>query len=402
MEQQDRWSALSMKDKASLIKLFVNGGILSLDDMRDYYNEYAKGGSIHINPENKGKFNATKKRTGKTTEELTHSKNPLTRKRAIFAQNAKKWSHADGGLINIYDGETEDSQLMQNQEGKQKAIINNNKEKTYRTPQNATLIKDLAYKIGASPQVASRGYSGPGNILSAMLHLNKSIPFDDNKYAFLYGTERRFPEVEEPVQGFNYTNYLNKNYRKSKRDKIKNVYGIINPEDEYFIDPRYTGLVKELAKHNYHFYDNADELSLDMDVDNSKYKYRDDVGNFIHQFGLDEGGNPVMHDSDVYDFLPKDYNYGDDSALVRGLVKAEAKLFNAAGTPYIIRHEYQPIRFGDPTRFSAGINEHLENMSEEDIAKATGTGFIEPVYITEDGSAPVIEQKIQRKKGKRK
>ena len=46
---------------------------------------FAKGGRIHINPKNKGKFNATKKRTGKTTEELTHSKNPLTRKRAVFA-----------------------------------------------------------------------------------------------------------------------------------------------------------------------------------------------------------------------------------------------------------------------------------------------------------------------------
>lgn len=48
---------------------------------------------IHINPANRGKFNATKKRTGKTTEQLTHSKNPLTRKRAIFAQNARKWKH---------------------------------------------------------------------------------------------------------------------------------------------------------------------------------------------------------------------------------------------------------------------------------------------------------------------
>lgn len=47
---------------------------------------------IHIDPENKGKFTATKKRTGKSTEELTHSKNPLTRKRAIFAQNVKKWN----------------------------------------------------------------------------------------------------------------------------------------------------------------------------------------------------------------------------------------------------------------------------------------------------------------------
>lgn len=48
---------------------------------------------IHIDPENKGKFNATKKRTGKSTEELTHSKNPLTRKRAQFALNARHWNH---------------------------------------------------------------------------------------------------------------------------------------------------------------------------------------------------------------------------------------------------------------------------------------------------------------------
>lgn len=56
-----------------------------------------KGNSgIYIKPENRGKFTATKKATGKTTEELTHSKNPLTRKRAIFAQNAAKWKHEDG------------------------------------------------------------------------------------------------------------------------------------------------------------------------------------------------------------------------------------------------------------------------------------------------------------------
>ena len=60
--------------------------------------EYKYGG-IHIKPENKGKFTATKKATGKSTEELTHSKNPVTRKRAIFAQNAAKWHHADGGIL---------------------------------------------------------------------------------------------------------------------------------------------------------------------------------------------------------------------------------------------------------------------------------------------------------------
>ena len=55
-------------------------------------SEEKKKGGIEIDPENKGKFNATKARTGKSTEELTHSKNPLTRKRAIFAQNARRWS----------------------------------------------------------------------------------------------------------------------------------------------------------------------------------------------------------------------------------------------------------------------------------------------------------------------
>ena len=67
-------------------------GYNSLGQPIDTY-KHGKDSGIHINPKNRGKFNALKKRTGKTTEQLTHSKNPLTRKRAIFAQNAKKWKH---------------------------------------------------------------------------------------------------------------------------------------------------------------------------------------------------------------------------------------------------------------------------------------------------------------------
>lgn len=62
------------------------------ESVKRVLKEEEKKNSIHIKPENKGKFNATKERTGKSTEELTHSKNPLTRKRAVFAQNAKKWN----------------------------------------------------------------------------------------------------------------------------------------------------------------------------------------------------------------------------------------------------------------------------------------------------------------------
>ena len=72
---------------------FAGNRKFELGGEMNYFSFLKSGGSIHIKPENKGKFTETKKRTGKTTEELTHSKNPITRKRAIFAQNAKKWNH---------------------------------------------------------------------------------------------------------------------------------------------------------------------------------------------------------------------------------------------------------------------------------------------------------------------
>lgn len=62
---------------------------------------FANGGKIHLDPKNKGKLTATAKRTGKSFEELAHSKNPLTRKRAQFALNARHFNHkhGHGGLL---------------------------------------------------------------------------------------------------------------------------------------------------------------------------------------------------------------------------------------------------------------------------------------------------------------
>lgn len=106
-------------------------------------SKFENGGkmSIHIKPENRGKFNATKKRTGKTTEELTHSKNPLTRKRAIFALNSKKWKHANGGELlgldyytnQLYDGGPLESPMVA------RSIINPNL--TVQAPETLTQQK---------------------------------------------------------------------------------------------------------------------------------------------------------------------------------------------------------------------------------------------------------------------
>lgn len=52
---------------------------------------YASGGKIHIKPENRGKFTALKKRTGKTASWFKAHGTPAQKKMATFALNAAKW-----------------------------------------------------------------------------------------------------------------------------------------------------------------------------------------------------------------------------------------------------------------------------------------------------------------------
>ena len=70
-------------------------------------NTFAKGGEMHIKPENRGKF--TKYCGGKVTSECIargkRSSNPAVRKRATFAANARKWHHAFGGDLLTHDAE---------------------------------------------------------------------------------------------------------------------------------------------------------------------------------------------------------------------------------------------------------------------------------------------------------
>lgn len=63
---------------------------------------YSGGGSIHIKPENRGKFTALLKRTGKTASWYKAHGTPAQKKMAVFALNARKWKHGDGGLLRNY------------------------------------------------------------------------------------------------------------------------------------------------------------------------------------------------------------------------------------------------------------------------------------------------------------
>lgn len=80
-------------------------------DIKNILLKYGKGGNVNyidlaksgikIKKSNKGKF--TEYCNGKVTQECINkgkqSKDPTIRKRAIFADNVRKWKHENGGSI---------------------------------------------------------------------------------------------------------------------------------------------------------------------------------------------------------------------------------------------------------------------------------------------------------------
>ena len=58
--------------------------------VKEQIDKFIEESTMEIKPENKGKFTKTKKETGKTTSQLLHSKNKLTKARANFVRMAKR------------------------------------------------------------------------------------------------------------------------------------------------------------------------------------------------------------------------------------------------------------------------------------------------------------------------
>lgn len=77
--------------------------------MQDTVNRFAGGSGIHIDPSKRGTFTAAASRHGMGVQEFAshvhaHPENysPAMRRKANFARNAARWSHAYGGDINSY------------------------------------------------------------------------------------------------------------------------------------------------------------------------------------------------------------------------------------------------------------------------------------------------------------
>lgn len=115
------WDKLSMRERYNYIHnnydILANGG--TLEDIKRRFAEdeniavpadeniFSSGGSIHIKPENRGKFTALKKRTGHSASWFKAHGTPAQKKMATFALNARKWKHEDGGYLFGDGGENE-------------------------------------------------------------------------------------------------------------------------------------------------------------------------------------------------------------------------------------------------------------------------------------------------------
>ena len=58
-----------------------------------------KDGGIYIKPSHRGRLTELKARTGKTEAELYNDGNPAHKKMVVFARNARKWKHDEGGPL---------------------------------------------------------------------------------------------------------------------------------------------------------------------------------------------------------------------------------------------------------------------------------------------------------------
>lgn len=76
------------------------------ENYKQYYPSFKKGGRIYIKKKNRGSF--TRWCKGKVTAECIrrgkNSSNPAIRKKATFAQNARRWKHENGGVLKAQDG----------------------------------------------------------------------------------------------------------------------------------------------------------------------------------------------------------------------------------------------------------------------------------------------------------
>lgn len=258
------WDKLSMAEKADIMRLAVQGGVYDLDAIRSGYNEFAKGGTIHIKPENRGKFTRLKERTGHSASWFKEHGTPAQKKMATFALNAMKWKHGLGG--NLFSGEENHSQQVQI------------------APVDATMVKSIPYITPIKPELsneaalqrATKVYSNYGQAIDN--------PLSSEKETFRNTMRWLKDNVWEGIPAGVSNCTLTASQWINPAMPIKNAFSIVNSPKEY----NYTQISEEDAvpgnliiakvpgKDSYHTMLISDYADKDgsYDFDGKKYKVK--------------------------------------------------------------------------------------------------------------------------------
>lgn len=260
-----------------------------------------------------------------------------------------------------------------------------------RIPKNK-LTQDIAYKIISDRQV---GFQSGATKKDIVRNIFSSKPKDEdtNKYMFVYGADARRPETSIG-QSYDWANDIKENGYQN----VKSYEGILNPYGEYLVDSRNKGLIEALAKAKYSPVSNINNEYIDWNTFRMKkgVPYYDDVHGYRPTFHFDQNGNGVISSSDLYDF-GKNYvgDFADLYAERSGnendpafIMELQRRALNSVGQPYLLVQKNIPIRYVDNPqgneiwRIDNFRKEVLDPITDRDIARITGSGYIEPAVIT--------------------
>ena len=313
----DKWSRLSMKERSDLIKLYIDNGIYSLEEIKKDYNKFDEGGDTK-----EGK-------TSKVTDLILKAANAVLSSR--FISKDKKERLLELGM-RITGGNTNPEVINETAEYlKSKDGINAIKE----TLLSNNPVRDIVGKYNARDNYTGFAFSNdfldadvngfieehPNDSDFVKAYITGSIPFES---AGVFKIDDR-----DSTRLGRYKNYLDTKY-----------------EDRYI--PTYQG--------------HADTLSMDIVNDLNRKSYNKET----HTIGLDSDldlpfefghkkGTPGYYDaagynlevikgkdgklygrkSDIYDFLPEDFvkRWVEEGSPTHNLVKTVDKL----GNPFIFR-----------------------------------------------------------------
>lgn len=320
-QNKTKWEALSLKDKASLMKIFISQGIQDPTEMKDYYNKFQSKPSAQQN--HSFADGGEEDEIGAAVAAASAPRVGMTKSLAKRSFEKKPMVKASTGQIL---SEMFDESVVQpiKTVGNVAHAVLNPKETLYRimsqSPAPTRSISEVMREIKRDPQESLNSepdYTGtwvddndPNN---KGRNLNK---------LYLYQDETGVRELNETEknEGVNYSAYL-KSIGRNPKD-IKQYEGDIGDALHF----------PEYAKENI---ETLADLNTSKAIGMRFNSGTDNVAGHLAKLGRNAKGEVTVTRSDLWDFEPKSYSdsWGADDLSAY----AQAAILDKYGTPFILK-----------------------------------------------------------------